>query len=72
MKGKKPGTLTEDVKAALGMTDDGENARAYAVFHGTSNGSRQFLRITRSKRHMAPLYGKSYGLFTQGLKLETR
>ena len=28
LKGKKPGTLTEDVKAALGMTDDGGNAHA--------------------------------------------
>ena len=26
----------------------------------------------RSNRHMVPLYGKSDGLFTQGLKFETR
>jgi hypothetical protein len=44
----------------------------YAVFQGTSNGGRQFLRNTRSNRHIVPLYGKSDRLFTEGLKFETR
>jgi len=44
----------------------------FAVLQGTSNGGRQFLRNRRSNHHMVPLYGKSDGLFTQGLKFETR
>jgi len=44
----------------------------YAVFQGASNGGRQFLRNRRSNRQMVPLYGKSDGLYTQGLKFETR
>ena len=44
----------------------------FAVFQGTSNGGRQFLRNRRSNRHIVPLYGKSDRLFTQDLKFETR
>ena len=44
----------------------------FAVFQGTSNGGRQFLRKRRSNRRIVPLYGKSDRLFTQGLKFETR
>jgi len=39
-----------------------------AVFQGTSNGGRQFLRNGQSNRHLVPLYGKSDSLFTQGRK----
>jgi hypothetical protein len=44
----------------------------FAVFQGTLNGGRQFLRNGRSNRHNVPLYGKSDRLFSQGLKFETR
>jgi len=43
----------------------------YAVFQGTSHSGRQFLRNRPSNRHIVPLYGRSDGLFTQGIKFET-
>ena len=46
--------------------------RCFAVFQGTSNGGRQFLRNRRSNRHIVSLYGKSDSLFSQGLKFDTR
>ena len=46
--------------------------RCYAVFQGTSNGGRQFLRNRRSNRHIVPLYGNSDRLFTKGRKFAHR
>ena len=44
----------------------------FAVFQGTSNGGRHLKEKKRSNRHIVPLSGKPYRLFTQGLKFETR
>ena len=58
--------------AAVVHRDTMSEQRGYAVFQGTSNGGRQFLRNRRSNRYIVPLYGKSDCPFPQGLKFETR
>jgi len=44
----------------------------FAVFQGTSNGSRQFLSNRRSNRRIVPLCGKSERLFSRVLRCEER
>ena len=58
----------------LNLSEPTRERASYAVFQGTSNGGRQFLRNRPSNRHNVPLYsyGKSDRLFTQGRKFAHR
>ena len=47
-------------------------AGLFALLQCTSHGGRQFLRNTRSNRHIVPLYVKSDRQFTQSLKFAHR
>jgi len=60
---------------AFGGAEDDARKRqgpVFAVFQGTSNGGRQFLRNRRSNCHIIPLYGKPDRLFTRVFRFEER